>query len=201
MLGGEGLVRAGAMRVGGMIGTSMGIGIATGLVGAYIGYEIYEHLSESTKAELHQWAINAGQNFVNTFIGLINVGIREINSALDEANALAIFGVDAPNIGEVGEVNFHSGLERQEAEAKSHIKNGLIDGPGGRPVKPSVPHSAGGGRGHRRGKGNGRTGLMSTPYDGRGGTGTLVLHTHFHADGRQLAELVTQHVLDAEALK
>jgi hypothetical protein len=46
--------------------------------------------------------------------------------------------------------------------------------------------------------------LMATPQSARshggGGARTLVLHTHFHADGRELAELVTTHALDAAAL-
>jgi hypothetical protein len=45
--------------------------------------------------------------------------------------------------------------------------------------------------------------LMAMPQRTSGGSrrgGTLVIHNHLHADGRELAELVTEHALDAAAL-
>jgi hypothetical protein len=46
--------------------------------------------------------------------------------------------------------------------------------------------------------------LMAAPQgrsSGGRGAQALELHTHFHADGRELAEIVTEHSLDAAALK
>jgi len=152
--GGRALVKRGALRVGGMIGTTMGLGIATGAVGAFIAYEIWEHLSEDTQEGIHRWAVNAGQNFVNAFVKIINGGIREINDALDDANLLSAIGVDAPNIGEVGEVNFHDRLERQE-EAARNAPPGSVNGPGGSIIGPNGEQiqppvgSPNGGRSHR----------------------------------------------------
>lgn len=213
--GGQALLRAGALRVGGMIGTEMGIGLATGATGAFIEYEIWQHLSQNTREGIHRWALNAGQNFVNVFIGVINSGIREINEGLDDANVLAILGVDAPNIGEIGEVNTHSPLERQE-EAARNAPPGSVNGPGGSIIGPHgeqiTPPVFPKGARHHRHHAPRRNARSAQPrqrqelirHEGRGrgraGTGELVVHTHIHVDGKEMAENLTRHALDEAAL-
>jgi hypothetical protein len=98
VFGGEGLIKAGAMKVGGMIGTSMGIGLATGAVGAFVAYELWTHLSRESKLEIKEWGEQAAADFVNYFV-------RKFNASMDEVNPFGNlpFGlsVDAPNIPEV----------------------------------------------------------------------------------------------------
>lgn len=184
---GAGKLSGKAFTAGAIIGLAVGIPL--------LALEIEHRLPESTKGAFRRWAIGAGEDFVNGLIGVINSGIREINDALDKANIFSVLGVDAPNIGEVGGVNFHSDLERQEEEAHRRRQKGLIDGPGGKPVKPFNPKGS-----HRPGAHS----LPSLPRLGalglRGPRQPIVIPIKLEADGRQLAELTVTHVLDAESL-
>jgi hypothetical protein len=191
MLGGEALVKAGALRVGGMIGTTMGLGLALGAVGAFLGYEIYEHMSAGTKIAIRRWGTDAGEWFVNGMISVLNTGIREINDALDAGNVFSVLGVDAPNISEIGGVNLHGDQHQQNEEAQQHVKEGLIDGPGGKPVKPYQP---GGGKKkgqHSDGKERRRDRALALP----------VQHIHLHWNGKEVATGVLQVGEDAAALR
>lgn len=191
--GGEALVMSGARKVGTRIGAEMGLGLATGATGAFIAYEIWEHLSESTRIGIHRWAVNAGQNFVNFFIDIVNEGITEINDTLNNANVLAAVGVDAPQIGEVGKVNFHNGVERQEHQTEN-LPAGSINGPGGSVIGPKgniiipAPHHA-----HQK--------KSPTSKRRQDAFFSPTIHTHVEIDGREVARAVTRAAEDEQALK
>ncbi len=199
-------IKAAVFRAGGEIGTRFSVGIVAGVTGAYIGYEIGEHLSEETKESIYNWGVHAGEWFINGLIKLINRGIDEINSTLDEINALSFLGVEAPNIGHVGEVGFSTGtpgLRHQEERAHRHVEEGLIEGPGGKPVKPYS-----GPRHPKHGASPRRNTMLEVPrlpdlgaLVGAAGRGAGPTHVHIHIDGKQVAEVVTQHAEDAAAFR
>ncbi len=209
-MGGDALIKAQAARVGGMIGRKVGTEIGVGIVAAVIGYEIYEHLSEGTKQAVYDWAVNAGQNFVNGLIKVINVAIQEINQTLDDANALAVFGVEAPNIGEVGEVNFHDPVKQQEERAHRLMEEGFIEGPGGKPVRPGghIDHPK---HQHHKQKQSSRLGRVGTGESSRLDLGSALsgagppqrplLVQLVLPNGDVLAEQVVQATEDAESLQ
>lgn len=97
------------------------------LIGAaLIGYELGQMFAEShpkTALAMRQWGENAGQNFVNALIDIVNLGIKGINAALDKANPLGKLGVHAPHIGEVGHVKWDAAAgkkgEWEQAERES----------------------------------------------------------------------------------
>lgn len=164
-----------------MLGQMSGRVFETGFILAIplLAYELASLLPQKTKTAMYKWGINAGQNFVNALIWVVNQGIDSINGVLNKANALAFLGVKAPQIGHIGEVNFHSGTERQEARAHRALKHGEINGPGGSYIKPKPPKS------HNRR-------FM--------GGGDIVLHNHIFLDGKKVAESVQRHAEGAAAL-
>src|SRR5262249_42403394 len=83
------LALAGARSVGGTIGTGLGIGVASGAIGAFLAYEIWEHLSDQMKVEAMVTAEQVADGFVNVFI-------KKINERLDNSNFLSFLGVGAP---------------------------------------------------------------------------------------------------------
>jgi hypothetical protein len=207
LFGGEAVAKAGAQRVGAELGFAVGTGLAVAAVSAFVGYEIYEHMSEGTKTGIRRWGSDAGEWFVNGLIGVINTGIREINDALDAANAFSILGVDAPHIGEIGGVNFHGSQRQYNEEAKTHREEGLISGPGGKLIPgkrlPKGTHPGDIPR-KRRNMSLETPKLPSLGGEWRGGGGggrVLEVHTHVHVDGREVAEAVTRHAEDEAAFR
>ena len=95
----------------------VGVLIGAALLGVWLGQQLSNQLSDDTKIHMKNWGINAAQNFVNGLIWGVNKGIGAINKTLDEANALSFLGVDAPNIGSVGEVDF-SGSKVKDSKAQ-----------------------------------------------------------------------------------
>jgi len=213
VFGGEALIKAGAMRVGGMIGTTMGIGLATGVVGAFVAYEIWNHLSEKTQNEVQHAAKQAGADFVNYFV-------REINKSLDEVNFLSAFGVDAPNIGEVsgpgpiggesspnqvgldeippGAGHVHIPPQHSPAELEAAARRRRHRQQGNQPGHHRPRASA---EAAQRGV---HTELLLSPAPGRGGgqggKRDLTLRNPIYVDGKPIAEVVTKHALDDAAL-
>lgn len=188
------MLKARWANLGKVSGLMFTTGWLLGTVG--IGFLLAEQLDK--QIHFRQWGINAGQNFINALIWLVNQGIGLINNTLDQANALAILGVDAPNIPEIGNVDFGA---PEPPKGKFGLPSPDLHHPGN-------PFHIGG-RGHKspRGAAQSRTRrraeLMAMPRGagGRSGQGgTLVIHNHLHADGREIAELVTEHALDAAAL-
>lgn len=125
-------------KLGKVGGRKFAVGIAIGVatLAVWLGKEIGESIPKGTRVAIRRWGYNAGENFVNALITAINKGIRAINDSLDAVNVLGKLGVDAPEIGEIGGVNFHSQVERQREEAQRAMRQGLINGPGGSLVKP-----------------------------------------------------------------
>lgn len=204
-MGGGGLIKATAGSLGGKIGsalllsfqnrfpvlsiwlqdwaattgTTVGLIFAGALVGAALGYEIYQHLSQGTKEAAHQWGINAAQNFVNGLISIINKGIDEINSVINRSIDIGPVHIHGPKLGHVGGVNFHSEEERRD---EIRAGGGVIEGPGGSIINP-------------------KTGKQVAPpiHKPPGGSRRpLVFHIHNHLDGKQISESVIHHAdLDA----
>lgn len=179
---------------GRMFATGMILGVA--LLGWWVGTEIGNHLSNQTKLAIKQWGINAGENFVNALIWVVNKGIAGINQAFDDANILSALGVSAPEIGEIGGVNFHSPLEEQERFVKRHLHEGVIDGPGGKPIFPNGKPA---GPKHRRAD-TPRLPRLSLGALGNGSGRPIVVENHIHLDGKEIAESTAHHVAAAEAL-
>jgi hypothetical protein len=215
--GGRELMKAGAMRVGGMIGTDMGIGLASGVVGGFIAYEIFNHLSRRTQGEVVAWANNAAHNFVNYFI-------KEINEGLNDANILSILGVDAPQIGE-----WKNGIQEAENEppvghgTHGHLLDGASGGRGGglsnsqkrhnyeklwgKPPPPGPPpwppprRSAGR---IAKGRKQGASALQILPMGGAASPGRpIIIHLEHKTelDGKVVAENTIRHALDEAALQ
>jgi hypothetical protein len=65
--------------------------------------------------------VDFGEWFVNAMIDAINLGIRTINDIMDKANVFSALGVDAPNIGEIGKVDFTGPIEAAK-EARQELK-------------------------------------------------------------------------------
>lgn len=114
----------------------LGVLVAIATLAPWLGTKIGQTIPEATRVAIKRWGYNAGENFVNALIWAINKGIKAINDKLDAVNVLGKLGVDAPEIGEIGEVNFHSELERQGQEARKAFEEGFIEGPGGKLIKP-----------------------------------------------------------------
>lgn len=95
----------------------VGVILGVALLGIELGKFVSSKLSDDTKIAMKNWGINAGQNFVNGLIWAVNKGTGVINDVLDKANLLSIVGVDAPNIGKVGDVDF-SGAQVKDSKAQ-----------------------------------------------------------------------------------
>lgn len=211
VFGGKEVMKAGAKKVGGEIGTEMGIGLALGLIGAFIGYEVWQHLSDRTRTAVIKWGWNAGANFINFFVKAVNGGIQEINETLNNANALSFLGVHAPQIGEVGEVgglpgagkprfggpnkhfkdtpprHFSTGQKRKGYEALWGVPP-----PSGPPPWPPPRKS------HKHAR-------ASTSVVPQAATASsdqpLVIHNKIYLDGKQVAQSVLHHGEAAAARK
>jgi hypothetical protein len=214
LLGGRDLVKTGAKKVGGQIGTEVGLGVVTGVVGAYVAYELWEHLSTRTQNELRYTAEQDGVNFVNYFI-------REINKGLNESNPLGNlpFGlsVHAPQIHELGgpekpgelmtpkevaEIERHT----NPAGAGTHItgkhhRHGVVRGTPGTPREireaEEKVERLGAPRVRRRTKGAAQ--LLTIPSDARPSERHLHITVQSVLDGKVIAESVAGHAEDDAA--
>lgn len=212
LFGGEALVKAGARRVGGKIGTSMGIGIGAGVVGAYVGYEIWESLSDRTQAELILTAEKMGTAFANFFVRAWNAanplpfGIGDKGEFEPRQHDLTPAEAYAPPVGK----GTHKGILGSGGHLTNAEKRKNYEDLWGKPPPPGPPPWPPPSRREHKmaprvAKAPRRRELMAAPqvaqpHNGRGAQ-TLVIHTHFHADGKELAELITEHSLDAAALQ
>jgi hypothetical protein len=162
-------------------GRAFTIGVVAGvaLLGVYVGTQIYNHLSNSTKKAMHDWAWTAGENFVNTLIDAINKG-------LDESNALAFMGIEAPEIGHVNWHHGHNSLEQQRGQAKNAIHHGMFDGPGGKLIP------APGGK-------SGKKTPRPSAAPRRNFADMLEQHFHLYIDGKEVSLAVARHANRAAA--
>jgi len=203
--GGEALVMAGARRVGGRIGTEIGLGLGAGVTGAFIAYEVWEHLSQKSKLGVMRWVDNASEWFVNGLIHRVNEGIHLINEVFAKSNVFAFLGMSAPEIGEVGSVEFGGELTRKEA--KLHREEGLIEGPGGKLIPGPSKAEAEQRRHHpnrRRSVPNNRprpnsSGLSRT--FSAGARRPIVIESVVNLDGKEIARNTTQHAEDEAAFR
>lgn len=200
LFGGASLAKAGALKVGGKLGTEFGIGLATGAIGAFVAYEIWSHLSKKEQQAAERWGVHMGENFVNGLINIVNHGIEEINNTMDEANFLSAIGVEAPNIGTIGEVRFGmnpneppGATKHSKGEAPSAFQPGLHGTfiPGGPEVKPH-PH-------HRHAGSTPR--LQSAPHRQTAFWDGGENHFHLYVDGKPVAHAVLKAGQDRAALK
>lgn len=135
---------AGLFKGGGkMAGKAFVVGTLLGavLIGVELGNLINKKFPNLGPSVRH-WGIHAGEAFVNGLIDAVNLGIKGINKALDKANVLSFLGVEAPNIGEVGHVNWHSSGERhKEAATQIEKETGrtAVEGKGGKPIPSQSP--------------------------------------------------------------
>jgi hypothetical protein len=198
LLGGKSLALSGAKSVGGLIGTEMGIGLATGAVGAFAVYEVWQHLSERSKLGIEMWVSNAGETFVNGLISEINHGIRDIDKAFNDANVFSILGVSAPQIGEIGGVEF--GGKYREQQNHLNFTEGLIEGPGGKVIKPKTQAQLEAGRHRKRPK---AAAQMQTIPGNRFGGEKIVNHqpVQLVIDGKKVSEIVLKHAQNRSSLK
>jgi hypothetical protein len=198
LFGGKELALAGAKKVGGMIGTEVGLGVATGAVGAFVAYEIWEHMSERSKLGIEKWVNAAGEMFVNGLIHRINQGIHLINDALNDANAFSILGVSAPQIGEIGNVEF--GGKLRERETKLNAEEGFIEGPGGKLIKPKSGAELEAARGKHRKKATPQSLTLPQTAFG-GGHGTTHVHLYLARNDKEIASAVLGPAQRRAALK
>lgn len=194
LLGGKSLVLAGAKTVGGMMGTSLGLGLGLGAVGAFVAYEVWEHLSARTKIGVIKWGREASESFVNVLIGGINTAIERINTIFDEANILSAVGVDAPNIGRIGEVDNQAGLLAQEEEAKLGLSEGKINGPNGTEIPAYKPPGS---------KGKTRPKHQSVPRKNTAfwGGSDRPIHVHVEVDKKEIGFAALSAAKHAAALR
>lgn len=171
-------------KMGKLSGRAFAIGVIAGIV--LLGFFIAEEVDKKTDGAFRQWGINAGENFVNALIWAVNQGIGAINDVLDEANVLGKLGVDAPNIGEVGEVDFGAPEGRKS--------------PFGIPTpdykNPGNPFGIGKPRGGRSGQRLPRASFGRPQFD----TPSLP-HTEYMAGGRRRSgKVVLQIPLDGKVI-
>jgi hypothetical protein len=129
---------AGMFKRGGKLagkGFIVGVLLGAVLLGVELGNMINKKYPDLGPSIRH-WGIRAGEDFVNALIDAVNLGIKGINKALDEGNPLGKLGVDAPNIGEVGHVNWHSSGERKSSEVDEAMGGKKVETYGGRIVSP-----------------------------------------------------------------
>jgi hypothetical protein len=197
IFGGKELAVAGARTVGGVMGTELGLGLVAGATGAFVAYEIWEHLSKQTQQELIHTAQQDGANFVNYFI-------REINKGLNESNPLGNlpFGlsVAASQLGEVG--NPSATDAEAEAAATGQVTNSEIPaGAGKEHIPPQHSRAERAAAGRRKAKGAAQ--LLTIPagrFSGSGGA-PIIVHTHIDLDGKQVAESVRRHARKASSFR
>lgn len=198
LLGGKEVAKIGARKVGGMMGTEMGLGLAAGATGAFIAYELWEHLSKRTQSEIIHWGQQAGADFVNFFV-------REINKSLNEANPFGNlpFGlsIHAPQIHEVG------GPGPLPSESSpNQVGNDEIPAGAGRVHVPPQhsPAEREAIRRRERQRGQRKSAQVLTVPDragsGRRG-GERVQHIHLHLNDREIAKAVLREAQSAAALK
>lgn len=152
---------------------------------------VFSQLSKKTQESVYRWGINAGQNFVNALIFVINKGIGAINWALSKGNALAILGVEAPQLAEIGKVNAFEEGPIGGGPAPKPAPNApgpTVNGPPGTHINP-------------------KTGKIEGPHKhhssaaGRRDSRPLVIHVHSILDGKQVAESVISNALTAAAFR
>jgi hypothetical protein len=194
-------------RLGRTAGGSFGKGMLAGLVASFVLWEVFNELfdraSHQQKQAAYRFGLKTGEWIVNGMVHLVNIGIERINEMLDEANLAAFAGVDAPNIGLVGEVDWRG--ERPPPETYPDPTQPLTPHgtfvPSGPEIERHPSHHKGHHGDHRNPPGPHRRPVNSP---GRslpgGGQRVLELHTHLHVDGREMAEVVRHHVLADEAL-
>lgn len=206
LFGGRTLAMAGAKKVGGLIGTSVGIGLATGVVGAFLAYEIWSHMSSKMKVELLVGAEKAAAWFVDPFI-------EQINKGMDEANIFSFLGVDAPNIGLVtpNDVDPNAfgppigtgtgpgvgaGIGGKKKPARQVYEEVWgVPPPAGPPPWPHPKKSQT--RPRPQAMGGGKfNGLAGTSSSGGGTT-----HIHLHVGNKEIGQAVLKAGQDAAALK
>lgn len=131
----------------------VGVILGAALIGVELGNMINKKFPDLGPSIRH-WGIRAGESFVNGLIDAVNLGIKGINTVLNKANILGKLGVSAPQIDEVGNVNWHSSGERKkEAGKELSDKTGraTIEGPGGKLIPTQSQAEIEGNR-HRGGK-------------------------------------------------
>lgn len=168
--------------MGVLSGRAMALGMALGLV--TLGFFIAQEVDQKTHGAFRQWGINAGQNFVNALIWVVNQGIGLINDALNSSNALSVFGVDAPQIGLIGPVDFTKPGHTPSPGANNPLA------PGFQSIIPQLPH--------KHGHGRNRPALKKLGFGERGG-GPSHLHVHLELDGTPIAHKVLRLAEDAAA--
>ena len=207
-MGGGSLISAEASRIGTMIGTKVGSKIAAGIVLGLVGYEIWEHLSKQTKAEVILWAEGAAIDFVNYFIRTYNeysplswlgLDVDEVERAHHALTPAEAFAPPVGSGAHVGKGATREAAGRSVAEKRKSYKNlwGVAPPPGPPPWPP--PSS----------KRSGLTRSLGTPELPRLNLGALggtqpgrrrPLHVHLHLKGKQVAEAVIDEAEDAAAL-
>jgi hypothetical protein len=206
LFGGWGLVKTGARKVGGKIGTQVGIGLGAGVIGAFIAYEVWESLSDKSKAGVLLWADQAATDFTNFFV-------RKLNDRMDEANVLSFLGVDAPNIGEVESQREQLGAPPVGSGTAPNLGRELFEGKGGNARKrrayeslwgqPPPPGPPPWPPPKRPNRPAGRVATPTLPrlnLSGLGGAGRpIVIPITVDIDGEKVAQTVAHHTLAAEA--
>jgi TP901 family phage tail tape measure protein len=120
--------KGGPDATGREMGKRLGRGIVVGILIALptLLVDMVKWLDER-RFKIQQMGADIGEWFVNGLIDAVNLGIRTINDVMDKANIAAFAGVDAPNIGEIGKVDFQGPIEAAEAARKElrHIAHGI----------------------------------------------------------------------------
>ena len=173
----------------------MGFGtkFIAGATGLLIGWEVGRILEEKTKGGFHRWAVNAAEDFVNTYV-------QNLNDGMDKANVFAFLGVDAPNI---GEVNLHDTAE-EVAEGKHITHHALPHGqipPGSEGPGITTPAPGGHRRRHRSSpqKRPQTTGIQRRA-NWAGSDRPIVIHHQTILDSKVVAESTAHAVAGREAL-
>lgn len=178
ILGGGGLLKNMLLKRyaenGKLSGKAFTAGVILGT--ALLGFLLAEALDK--KLHWRQWGINAGQNFINALISIINSGIAEINSVLDRSIDVGPIHIHGPHIGEIGEVDFGPGPGSRKVKPGVHIPN-----PKGITPVPGLP----GARGRRE-------------FGAFGGSNLRPIHVHTYIDGKEVAVSVAHHAEAAAAL-
>jgi hypothetical protein len=180
--------------MGKLAGRAFAVGVVAGIV--LLGFFIAEEIDKKTGGAFRRWGINAGQNFVNALIWVINKAIGLINSTLDKANVLSALGVDAPNIGEIGGVNWEAPDRPKGKFGLPSVDPRHPENPFG--IDPKHPKSAGPRQPRIRTEAPRLPRINFGSFVG--GNREIVLHTHVHLDGKEIAESTAHHVAAAEAL-
>jgi hypothetical protein len=205
-LGGEALVKKGALRVGGMIGTELGIGIGVGVTGGFIVGEIFNQMSLRTHAELVITAEKAGTDFANFFVRAWNaanplpfgIGDKgEFHPAEHDLTPAEAFGPPvgkgtAPSIGKGG---LGGGNRSEDAKRKAYERLWGQPPPPGPPPWPPPKHLGGRHRGQNQRLTTGGGDIPS--WSGR----PIVINHKTILDGKVVAESTTHHAEDAAALR